>query len=87
MNDEKKLKLFQDLVFFSRRLPDIKGLYIYNPPEESADLNAFLDDCVPAKLGLLAIECYYKDTQASFYIDSLSKAVGVVAKQVYLCYL
>ena len=84
MNYEKDLNLLKDLVFFSHRLPDLKGLYIYNPPKESADLNAFLDDCVPAKLELFAVECYYnQDANASFYIDSLSKAVGVVEKQVY----
>ena len=83
MDYEKKLNLFQDLVFFSHRLPDLKGLYIYNPPKESADLNAFLDDCVPAKLGLFAIQCCGDYANASFYIDSLSKAVSVVSKQVY----
>ena len=83
MNDKNDKKLFQDLVFFSHRLPDLKGLRIYKPPEGSADLNAFLDDCVPAKLELFAIDCDGY-TNASFFIDSLSKAVGVVAKQVYL---
>ena len=83
MNDEKKLKLIQDLVFFSHRLPDLKGLRINIPSNDSADLNAFLDDCIPAKLELLSAYCN-KDINASFYIDSLSKAVCVVEKQVYL---
>ena len=87
MNDPKNLNLLKDLVFFSHRLPDLKGIHISIPSKESADLNAFLDDCVPAKLELFAIQCCGAYTNASFYIDSLSKAVGAVAKQVYLCYL
>ena len=71
-------------MFFSHKLPDLKGLNVYNPPKESADLNAFLDDCVPAKLGLFAVECAGGYINASFYIHSLSKVVGVVAKQVYV---
>ena len=87
MTNKNEFKLFQDLVFFSHRLPDLKGLYICNPPKESADLNAFLDDCVPTKLELLAVECFSDYANASFYIDSLSKAVSAVAKQVYLEHL
>ena len=79
--------MFKDIETSNLRLPDIKRIRIYNVSDSNEDISSFLTKCTPNQLKILCINNYLKaDTpiKSKISINSLSKAVVVVTKLVYI---
>ena len=67
-------------------MSDLNGIQLNYISKADADLASFLSDCTPAHLCLLAANWYSNNNagiKSEFYINSLSKAVSKVTKEVY----
>ena len=89
MNDAKHKSLLTDLNCSKLRLPNIRKIKIDYISDGNKELNSFFQNWVPSKLDLFAVN-YWSNTftgiKMSFYIDSISKAMKSVQKEIYLNY-
>ena len=87
MNDAKQKSLLTDLGSSKLRLPNIRKIQIDFISDGDKELNSFFQNWVPSKIDLLLVN-YHKNTptgiKMSFYIDSISKAIKSVQKEIYL---
>ena len=87
MTDSKQKSLLTDLGTSKLRLPNIKKIQIDKILDGNKELNSFFQNWVPSKLDLFWINCPSNtDTgiKMGFYIDSISKAIKSVEKEIYL---
>ena len=87
MNDAKQKSLLTDLGSSKLRLPDIRKIEINYISDGNKELNSFFQNWFPSKLDLLWVNhAYNTDTgiKIDFYIDSISKAIKSVEKEIYL---
>ena len=87
MDDAKQKSLLTDLGSSKLRLPNIRRIQIDKIPDGNKELNSFFQNWVPSKLDLFSVNHAYKtDTgiKMDFYIDSISKAIKSVSKEIYL---
>ena len=87
MNNAKQKSLLTDLISSKLRLPNIRKIQIDKIPNGNKELNSFLQNWVPSKIELLSVN-YWRNTNTgikmNFYIDSISKAMKSVSKEIYL---
>ena len=87
MYDAKQKSLFTDLGSSKLRLPNIRRIQIDKISDGNKELNSFFQNWVPSKLDLLLLN-YCQNTSTGikmdFYIDSISKAIKSVQKEIYL---
>ena len=87
MNDAKQKSLLTDLGTSKLRLPNIRKININQISDGNKELNSFFQNWVPSKLDLLSVK-YNRNTDTGikmdFYIDSISKAMKSVQKEIYL---
>ena len=87
MNDAKQKSLLTDLGSSKLRLPNIRKIRIDYISDGDKELNSFLQNWVPSKIDLLWVN-YPSNTptgiKMGFYIDSISKAIKSVSKEIYL---
>ena len=87
MNDAKQKSLIADLVSSKLRLPNIRKIKIDHISDGNKELNSFFQNWVPSKIDLLSVN-YPKNTptgiKMDFYIDSISKTMKSVQKEIYL---
>ena len=87
MDNAKQKSLLTDLGSSKLRLPNIRKIEIDKIPDGNKELNSFFQNWVPSKLDLLWVNhAYNTDTgiKMDFYIDSISKAIKSVQKEIYL---
>ena len=87
MKDAKQKSLLTDLGSSKLRLPNIRRIQIDNISDGNKELNSFFQNWVPSKIDLLSVN-YIQNTDTGikmdFYIDSISKAMKSVQKEIYL---
>ena len=87
MNDAKQKSLLTDLGSSKLRLPNIRRIQIDKIPDWNKELNSFFQNWVPSKIDLLSVN-YNQNTDTGikmdFYIDSISKGIKSVQKEIYL---
>ena len=87
MNDAKQKSLLTDLGSSKLRLPNIRKIDINYISDGNKELNSFFQNWVPSKLDLLSVNNWmntYTGIKMDFYIDSISKAIKSVKKEIYL---
>ena len=87
MKDAKQRSLLKDLISSKLRLPDIRKIEINHILEGNKELNSFFKNWVPSKLDLLHVNYNYNTgigIKMDFYVDSISKAIRSVSKEIYL---
>ena len=87
MKDAKQKSLLTDLGSSKLRLPNIRRIQIDKIPDGNKELNSFFQNWVPSKLDLLWVNYNYNTStgiKMGFYIDSISKAIKSVSKEIYL---
>ena len=87
MRNAKHKYLLKDLASSKLKLPDIRRIEIDYISDGNKELNSFFQNWVPSKIELLSVN-YTKNTatgiKMDFYIDSISKAIKSVSKEIYL---
>ena len=87
MNVAKQKSLLTDLGSSKLRLPNIRKIQIDHISDRNKELNSFFQNWVPSKLDLLSVN-YWSNTlsgiKMDFYIDSISKIINSVEKEIYL---
>ena len=87
MINTKQKSLLSDLGSSKLRLPNIRKIQIDKIPDGNKELNSFFQNWVPSKIDLLLLN-YWKNTSTGikmdFYIDSISKAIKSVQKEICL---
>ena len=87
MDNRKQKSLLADINSSKLRLPNIRRFEIRYISDRNRELNSFLIKWVPSKLDLLLVN-YFHNTQKGikigFYINSISKAIRSVSKEIYL---
>ena len=87
MNVAKRKYLLKDLVSSKLKLPNIRRIDIRYISDWNNELNSFFQNWVPSKLDLLSVNYWintYIGIKMGFYIDSISKAMKSVEKEIYL---
>ena len=87
MNDAKRKSLLTDLGSSKLRLPNIRRIQIDHISDGNKELNSFFQNWVPSKFDLLWVNHDYnthKWIKIGFYINSISKAMKSVEKEIYL---
>ena len=88
MKDSKHKSLITDLCSSKFRLPNIRKIRIDKISDWNKELNSFLQKWVPSKLDLLWINHSYNTSytgiKMDYYIDSISKAIKSVEKEIFL---
>ena len=87
MDDAKHKSLLTDLNSSKIRLPNIRIISIAYVSDRNKELNQFFQNWVPSKLDLLLINYPFNTPtgiKMDFYIDSISKAMKSVSKEIYL---
>ena len=87
MSDAKHKSLLTNLGSSKLKLPNIRRIWIDRILERNKELNSFFQNWVLSKIDLLAVN-YLPNTETGikmdFYIDSISKAMKSVQKEIYL---
>ena len=87
MKDAKHKSLITDIVSSKLRLPNIRKIKIDHISDGNKELNSFFQNWVPSKIDLLLLN-YFCNTSTGikmdFYIDSISKAIKSVKKEIYI---
>ena len=87
MNDAKHKSLLKDIWSSKLRLPNFRKIQIDFISEGNKELNSFFQNWVPSKIDLLSVN-YWRNTETGIkmglYIDSISKAMKSVQKEIYL---
>ena len=87
MDDAEQKSLLSDLVSSKLRLPNIRRIRIDHISDGNKELNSFFQNWVPSKIELLSVNLPRKTDSGikmSFYIDSISKAIKSVQKEIFL---
>ena len=87
MDDAKHKSLLTDFNSSKLKLPNIRKIEIRKISDGDKELNSFFQNWVPSKLDLLWVNYLYKTLRGiemDFYIDSISKAMKSVEKEIYL---
>ena len=87
MKDAKHKSLLTILNSSKIRLPNIRRISIAYISDKNKELNSFFQNWVPSKLDFLWINYPFNTTTGTkmdFYIDSISKAIKSVSKEIYL---
>ena len=87
MKDAKQKSLLTDLGSSKLKLPDIRKIDINCISDGNKELNSFFQNWVPSKIDLLSVNypCNTStEIKMDFYIDSISKAIKSVSKEIYL---
>ena len=87
MNNAKLKSLLTDIWSSKLRIPNIRKITIDFISDGNKELNSFFQNWVPSKIDLLSVNyCYNTHTgiKMGFYIDSISKAMKLVQKEIYL---
>ena len=87
MIDAEHKSLLTDLCSSKFRLPNIRRIQIDYISDWNKELNSFLQNWVPSKLDLLSVNNLPNTNtgvKMGFYIDSISKAIKSVSKEIYL---
>ena len=87
MIDAEHKSLLTDLCSSKFRLPNIRRIQIDYISDGNKELNSFLKNWVPSKLDLLSVNNLPNTNtgvKMGFYIDSISKAMKSVSKEIYL---
>ena len=87
MTNANQKALLKDIEISNLRLPDIKGIRIDNLSDSDVDLSNFFAKCTPNQLMFLFINSKstsFTPIKSKIEIDSLSKAVSSVTKEVYI---
>ena len=86
MNNATQKSLLADFGSSKLRLPNIRKIKIGNISAQNKELNLFFQIWVPSKLDLLSVN-FPRNTatgiKMNFYIDSISKAIKSVSKEIY----
>ena len=87
MKDAKQKSLLTDLYSSNLKLPNIRKIRIDCISDGNEELNSFFQNWFPSKLDLLSVN-YWSNTlsgiKMDFYIDSISKIIKSVEKEIYL---
>ena len=87
MKDAKQKSLLTELNSSKLRLPNIRKIKIGSFSDRNKELNSFFKNWVPSKLDLLWVNTPLNSgigIKMDFYIDSISKAINSVSKEIYL---
>ena len=87
MKETKHKSLLNDLNSSKLKLPNIRKLEIGKITDENKELNSFFQHWAPSKLDLLWVNYPSKTPtgiKMDFYIDSISKAIKSVSREIYL---
>ena len=87
MNDAKHKSLLTDLCSSKLRLPNIRKIQIDCISDGDKELNSFFQNWAPLKIDLLLVNDLWNTStgiKMGFYIDSISKAIKSVSKEIYL---
>ena len=87
MAEAKQKSLLIDFCSSKFRLPNIRGIQIDRISDENEELNSFFQNWVSYKLDSLSVNHVYNTytgIKMDFYIDSISKAVKSVSKEIIL---
>ena len=87
MINAKHKSLLADLGSFKFRLPNIRRIEIDYISDGDKELNSFFKNWVPSKFDLLWVNNFPKagtGIKMGFYVDSISKAIKSVSKEIYL---
>ena len=87
MNDSKHKSLLTDLCSSELKLPNIRRITIDYISDGNKELNSFFQNWFPSKLDFLRLNFYRKTftgIKMDFYIDSISKSIKSVSKEIYL---
>ena len=87
MKDAKHKSLLTDLGSSKLKLPNIRKIQIDHISDGNKELNSFFQNWVPSKIDLLSVNYNWNtstEIKMSFYIDSISKAMKSVQKEIYL---
>ena len=88
MKDAKHKSLLTDLVSSKLKLPNIRRIQIDYISDGNKNLNSFFQNWFPSEIDLLSVNYYLPNTNTGikmgFYIDSISKAMKSVQKEIYL---
>ena len=87
MEEAKEKSLLTDLCSSKLRLPNIRKIEIDYISDDNKELNSFFQNWVPPKLSLLWVNYPFNTAtgiKMGFYIDSISKAIRSVSKEIYL---
>ena len=87
MKDAKRKSLLTDLNSSKVQLPNIRKISIYHISFRNKEINSFLQNWVPSKLDLLSLNYYcssFTGIKMGLYIDSISKAIRSVSKEIVL---
>ena len=87
MKDAKQKSLLTELNSSKLRLPNIRKIKIGSISDRNKELNSFFKNWVPSKLDLLWVNTPLNSgigIKMDFYIDSISKAINSVSKEIYL---
>ena len=86
--DDAKQKFFLTYLCYSKlRLPNIRKIQIACISDGNKELNLFFQKWVPSKFDLLSVNYGWNNStgiKMGFYIDSISKAMKSVEKEIYL---
>ena len=87
MKDAKQKSLLTDFVSSKLRLPNIRKIKIDHISDGNKELNSFFQNWVPSKIDLLWVNRNRNTPtgiKMDFYIDSISKSIKSVEKEIYL---
>ena len=87
MNNAKHKSFIKELNSSKLRLPDIRKIQIDIISDGDKELNLFFRNWIPSKLDLLWVNYdpnILTGIKMDFYIDSISKAIRSVSKEIYL---
>ena len=87
MKDAKQKSLLTDLYSSKHRLPNIRKIRIDHISDGNKELSSFFQNWVPTKIDLFLVNYDYNTLSGikmDFYINSISKAMKSVQKEVYL---
>ena len=87
MNDAKQKSLLKDFCSSKLKLPNIRRIRIDYISDANKELNSFFQNWVPLKIDFLLVN-YNPNSNTGikmgFYINSISKAIMSVSKEIYL---
>ena len=87
MRNAKHKSLLTDICSSKLRLPNIRRIKIDFISDGNKQLNSFFQNWFPSKIDLLSVNSPYKTStgiKMGFYIDSISKTMKSVQKEIYL---
>ena len=87
MDDAEDKSLLTDFCSSKLKLPNIRGIKFDYISNENKELNSFFQNWIPSKIHLLSVNYNYSTEtgiKMEFYVNSISKAMKSVSKEIYL---